>query len=189
MQMTPQREAEIQLVPYDLSWRREFELERNRLAGLCHEFICGPIEHIGSTAVPGLLAKPIIDLMMPVADLESSRPAIKLLKRSGYVYADYRSDVMHWFCKPSLQARTHHLHLVPFESPLWNERLTFRDYIRKHPQYATTYANLKRKLAKEFRFDREAYTEAKGPFVKYIVGLASEEQESNRGKQRSGRCR
>jgi GrpB-like predicted nucleotidyltransferase (UPF0157 family) len=79
---------------------------------------------------------------------------------------------MHWFCKPSPQLRTHHLHLVPFESQLWRERLAFRDYLRAHPAAAAEYAKLKRDLARRYRYDRETYTDAKEPFVRKIVELA-----------------
>jgi GrpB-like predicted nucleotidyltransferase (UPF0157 family) len=80
--------------------------------------------------------------------------------------------VMHWFCKPSPAHRTHHLHLVPLGSPLWIEQLAFRDYLRTHPDTAREYASLKHTLAAAHRFDREAYTAAKGPFVRRVLGEA-----------------
>ena len=79
---------------------------------------------------------------------------------------------MHWFCKPSAAFRTHHLHLVPFNSPLWIERLAFRDFLRKDPAVAAEYAELKGRLATQFEFDRESYTDAKGPFIQHVLGLA-----------------
>jgi GrpB-like predicted nucleotidyltransferase (UPF0157 family) len=79
---------------------------------------------------------------------------------------------MHWFCKPNSSQRTHHLHLVPYGSALWSERLAFRDYLRSNPAVAGEYANLKARLADVHRNDREAYTEAKGPFVARVVRLA-----------------
>jgi GrpB-like predicted nucleotidyltransferase (UPF0157 family) len=170
--MTPQPEAEVEIVRYDPAWPAHFAVERGLLLGAIEEYICGPIEHIGSTAVPGLLAKPVIDVMAAVRSLEGSRPAIPMLEKLGYSYADYRSGVMHWFCKPSPQRRTHHLHLVPFRSALWNERIAFRDYLREHPQTAAEYGALKVRLAERFRFDRESYTDAKESFVMRIVYLA-----------------
>jgi GrpB-like predicted nucleotidyltransferase (UPF0157 family) len=77
-----------------------------------------------------------------------------------------------WFAKPSSELRTHHLHLVPHGSALWIERIAFRDYLRSHPVVAGEYAALKRELAVEFRFDREAYTDAKGPFVRNVIDAA-----------------
>jgi GrpB-like predicted nucleotidyltransferase (UPF0157 family) len=79
---------------------------------------------------------------------------------------------MRWFCKPDFSHRTHHLHLVPYESALWKERIAFRDYLRAHPDAASEYAALKTRLAERQRHDREAYTEAKGPFVERIVRAA-----------------
>src|SRR5215467_7554448 len=116
-------EAAIHLVPYDKTWPARFEQEAAELYRLLKPWLAGNIEHIGSTAVPGLVAKPVIDIMAGVAGLEASRPAIEALEQTGYCYYPYRTEVMHWFCKPSPAFRTHHLHLVPFGSPLWNERL------------------------------------------------------------------
>lgn len=76
---------------------------------------------------------------------------------------------MHWFCKPSPEIRTHHLHLVPFNSSLWHERITFRNRLRHNPQLAKAYAELKQKLAKDSKGDREAYTQAKTEFVYQVL--------------------
>ena len=86
-----------------------------------------------------------------------------MLHHAGYQYAEYKTDVMHWFCKPSFQFRTHHLHLVPFGSRLWHDRLAFRDALRKSAVVVDEYAELKESLARQFEFDRDAYTEAKSP--------------------------
>jgi len=166
------REAPVHIVPYDLSWPGQFEQERRLLHRIIGEWVNGGIEHVGSTAVPGLDAKPVIDIMASVLSLEASRDAISVLERNGYSYAEYRTDVMHWFCKPSFAFRTHHLHLVPYNSPLWKERLAFRDYLRSHPDVAREYAELKYQLAEQHRFDREAYTEAKSEFIQRVLGKA-----------------
>jgi GrpB-like predicted nucleotidyltransferase (UPF0157 family) len=139
----------------------------------------GPIEHVGSTAVPGLLAKPVIDIMAGVRDLEGSAAAIPVLVERGWVYFPYRSDVMHWFCKPSPAFRTHHLHLVPFRSRLWIDRIAFRDELRRDSSLAAEYAELKKALAQRYEFDREAYTEAKGPFVRRVLEAISLGQRSS----------
>ena len=160
------------VVPYDRSWPGRFEEERARLAEIIAPWLAGPIEHVGSTAVPGLAAKPVIDVMAAVESLEASRPAIEALTRDGWCYFPYRPESMHWLCKPSPAARTHHLHLIPFGSPLWAERLAFRDHLRTHPDVAREYERLKRELAERYRFDREAYTDAKGAFVERVVAAA-----------------
>ena len=93
----------------------------------------------------------------------------------GYCYAPYRADAEHWFCKPSPFLRTHHLHLVPLGSPQWMGPIAFRDYLRSHSQVAAEYEILKRRLAEANHFDREAYTEAKRPFITRVTGLALDE--------------
>lgn len=168
----PQREAPVHLAPYNPSWPSAFEVERGALERTLKPWLSGPIEHIGSTAVAGLLAKPVIDIMAAVDTLDVSRPAIPVLVGLGWAYFPYRAEVMHWFCKPSPAFRTHHLHLVPFNSPLWTERLAFRDYLRRNPTVAAEYAQLKRELAERYEFDREAYTDAKGPFVRRVLDRA-----------------
>jgi GrpB-like predicted nucleotidyltransferase (UPF0157 family) len=153
-----------------------FEEERKKLLPAIGPWLAGPVEHIGSTAITGLAAKPVIDIMAGVATLETSRPAIAVLADLGYGYTPYRPEFEHWFCKPSLAFRTHHLHLVPFGSPRWIGPIAFRNYLRAHPEIGVEYVELKQRLARQYRFDREAYTEAKGPFVTRITTLALQEQ-------------
>jgi GrpB-like predicted nucleotidyltransferase (UPF0157 family) len=160
----------VVIAPYDPAWPAMFEAERALIMPLLAPWAAGPIEHIGSTAVPGLPAKPVIDIMAGVGDLAASRPAIAALKALSYCYFDDKADVMHWFCKPSDQVRTHHLHLVPFESPLWRQRLAFRDRLRADARVCAAYRDLKLRLAAEHRDDREAYTEAKGDFIQSVLG-------------------
>jgi GrpB-like predicted nucleotidyltransferase (UPF0157 family) len=162
-------DAPIHIAPYDHAWPEHFQLERALLERRLRPWIVGPIEHVGSTAVRGMPAKPVIDIMAAVESLDASREALAVLEDSGYQYAPYRSDVMHWLCKPSFSFRTHHLHLVPYRSPLWTERLLFRDCLRSDPAVARDYAELKHRLAEAHRFDREAYTEAKGPFIAQVL--------------------
>ena len=169
--MTEAPQAPVRIVDYDPSWPERFRREQAVLETLLAPFRSGPIEHIGSTAVVGLCAKPVIDIMAGVASLVSSEPAKDLLRQVGYQYAEYKTEVMHWFCKPSFARRTHHLHLVPFGSALWHERLAFRDSLRADPLLASEYAALKRRLAAELELDREAYTDAKAPFVARVLGV------------------
>jgi GrpB-like predicted nucleotidyltransferase (UPF0157 family) len=164
-----QDDAPVEVVAYDDTWRSKFEAERLLLEPVLARWLAGQIEHIGSTAVPLLPAKPVIDIMAPVVSLEASRPAIEGAAAAGYVYYPYKAEVMHWFCKPSAHHRTHHLHLVPFGSSLWHRQLAFRDALRRNPTLAAEYAELKLRLAEKFRLDREAYTEAKSPFVQRVL--------------------
>ncbi len=165
-------DAPVQLEPYNPAWPETFLAERDLLAPVLQPWLAGRIEHIGSTAVPGLPAKPVIDIMAPVEDLESSRAALPALQAIGYCYAPYRSDVLHWFCKPSPQHRTHHLHLVPVDSKRWAEALAFRDLLASDASVARDYAALKLRLAAAYRNDRERYTEEKAPFIERALRRA-----------------
>ncbi|MDO3386610.1 GrpB family protein [Gilvimarinus sp. SDUM040013] len=150
----------------------EFEKEKALLQSIAGEWNHGGIEHVGITAVPGMVAKPVIDVMFGVKGLNESSPAIDKLVKNGYEYWPYKSEVMHWFCKPSDAYRTHHLHLVPFEGPLWMERIEFRELLRNNKQVAAQYANLKRDLAAVYKDDREAYTQHKWPFIQAALAGA-----------------
>ena len=161
--------APVEVVTYDPAWPSRFAEERVLLEGLLAHWIVADIEHVGSTAVPGLAAKPVIDIMAPVESLEASRGSIEAASRAGYTYWPYKADVMHWLCKPSAAHRTHHLHIVPFESSLWFDRLRFRDALRSDSGLAVRYAELKLHLASRYRHDREAYTEGKADFVMTVL--------------------
>ena len=161
--------APVILEEYDSSWPAKFEEEKEHLMTIAGKWFFGSIEHVGSTAIPGMVAKTVIDVLFGVRSLNESNPAIDALVDNGYEYWPYKSDVMHWFCKPSDAFRTHHLHLVPYESPLWRERIKFRDLLRSNEQVATEYANLKRELAETYKEDREAYTEEKWPFIQQVL--------------------
>lgn len=164
-------EAEVHVVAYDPAWRTLFEAEKARLEEVLGPWLAGSIEHVGSTAVASLPAKPVIDIMAGVRSLDDSRPAIAAAATLGYEHWPYRPDVMHWFCKPNASFRTHHLHLVPLGSDVWKERIAFRDLLRGDPALAARYAALKLDLARRFRRDREAYTDAKGPFIEEALRL------------------
>jgi GrpB-like predicted nucleotidyltransferase (UPF0157 family) len=165
-------EEPVRIESYDPSWPARFEEERRALEKTLGNSITGGVHHVGSTSVPGLDAKPVIDILVGVDDLESLRNFIEPLGGLGYMYAPYRPDEMHWFCKPDPAHRTHHLHLVPTDSPRFNGELAFRDYLRIHREVAKEYAALKRRLAAEFEHDREAYTEAKADFIQEVLDRA-----------------
>jgi GrpB-like predicted nucleotidyltransferase (UPF0157 family) len=155
----------IQLAPSDPGWPARFEHERAALEEAIGEWACGGIHHVGSTAVPGLIAKPIIDILVGVENLEASRACFEPLGKLDYLYAPYRADEMHWFCKPHPSRRTHHLHLIPTDSRRFRDELAFRNWLRASPAAAKEYAALKRGLADRFSHDREAYTDAKSEFI------------------------
>jgi GrpB-like predicted nucleotidyltransferase (UPF0157 family) len=162
--------AVIEVVDYDPAWSERFATERDALLPTLRIWLAGEIEHVGSTAVAGLCAKPVIDILVPVHDLAGSRPAIDVLERwHGYLYAPYRSDEMHWLCKPAPDVRTHHVHLIPVTSRTYRQRLAFRDALRTDPALSQRYGELKRQLARQHPDDREAYTEAKAPFIAAVL--------------------
>lgn len=167
------REAPIELAAYDPAWPTRFVAEAALLRERLAPWLAGEIEHVGSTAVPGLCAKPVIDIMAPVRSVDDSRPAIETLRDLDYVHFPYLPHEMHWFCKPSPALRTHHLHLVPLGSPRWQGQLAFRDALRADAALAAQYAALKQRLARCHRDDREAYTLAKGPFIAEAIGNAA----------------
>jgi GrpB-like predicted nucleotidyltransferase (UPF0157 family) len=159
----------IRLAPADPGWPARFEEERAALLGAIGDWVCGGIHHVGSTAVPGLAAKPIIDILTGVRNLDAGRSCFDRLADLGYLYAPYLSEEMHWFCKPHPARRTHHLHLVPADSQRFRDELAFRDRLRADREIASRYAALKRELAARHRDDRGGYTEAKSAFVLAVL--------------------
>jgi GrpB-like predicted nucleotidyltransferase (UPF0157 family) len=164
-----QTNEHVRIVDYDPSWLLKFEAERTALRECIGPWVIGEIHHVGSTSVPGLPAKPTIDILVGVDSLDQSRPCIDKVASLNYVYWPYRSDVMHWFCKPHAAWRTHHLHLVPVGSRRYLDELAFRDALRADAALAERYAVLKRDLAARFASDREAYTKHKAPFVQEVL--------------------
>lgn len=162
-------DAAIEVVPYDPQWPARFDAERVLLADALRPWLTGPIEHIGSTAVPGLAAKPVIDLMAPVASLAAAMGVIDALRPLDYLHHPYKAQEMHWFCKPSPARRTHHLHVVELGGSAWQQRLALRDALRQDAALAGRYAQLKRSLARQYPLDREAYTQAKAPFIAAVL--------------------
>jgi GrpB-like predicted nucleotidyltransferase (UPF0157 family) len=159
-------DAPVRVVDYDPDWPQRFAEEREALEAAIGDWAVGGIHHIGSTAVPELEAKPVIDILVGVEDLRTSLACFSPLAKLEYVYAPYLTKTMHWFCKPGPAQRTHHLHLVPVDSARFREELTFRNQLRSQPELAAVYAALKRELANRYECDREAYTEAKSEFIR-----------------------
>ena len=159
---------EIEIVDYDPDWPRLFEVEARYLRAVLPAGSIGRVEHFGSTAIPGMPAKPIVDMLIETRSLEETQQLIvPELESRGYDYF-WRTDVpapYSWFIKRDERGRrTHHLHMDEAGSSLW-ERLLFRDYLREFPFEARLYDELKRRLAREHRKDRIAYTQGKTDFV------------------------
>ena len=157
--------------PYNPQWPVMFAAERSRLELLLGSWLVTPVEHIGSTSVPGLAAKPLIDMIAGVADLRAAHAAIDPLAGAGYVHADHRPGAL-WFYRPvpgEPEAHTHHLHLTEPGSALWRERLTFRDRLRSDPRLAAEYQQLKQDLSQRFPTDGTAYAAGKRNFVARVL--------------------
>jgi GrpB-like predicted nucleotidyltransferase (UPF0157 family) len=170
-------EAPVKVVDYDPNWPLLFEREKAEILSVIAKKVVA-IEHVGSTAVPGLGAKPIIDIMVGIRHLSDAQTCIGPLETIGYEYVpEYENAIpeRRYFRKgPSNMPNKHyHLHMVESGSDFWRRHLLFRDYLRAHPHAAGEYNKLKRELAAKYRFNREAYTEAKTSFIESIVAKAS----------------
>ena len=167
--------------PHDPTLLLAGETECVRLAEVLAPWLADGVEHVGSTAVAGLAAKPIIDLMASVRDLdEVVGQASDGLAADGWCYVPPELDQRPWrrfFVKPdqSRQRRVAHLHVIQAGHPRWAEQLAFRDALRGDEQLARQYGDLKRLLAGRYADDREAYTAAKAEFVaNALAGHAGE---------------
>jgi GrpB-like predicted nucleotidyltransferase (UPF0157 family) len=180
----------ITVVPYSSEWAESFRSERHRLLEAAGSFI-DAIEHIGSTSVPGLDAKPIIDVMIGVTeerlfDMAGEERApiygapvtaagsaehcrmVQAITALGYTYHGEHGISGRLFFQKA-PVRDAHLHLVRREGEFWRINLLFRDYLRTHGDVAAEYAALKRELAERHRNEREAYTRAKAHFIESVI--------------------
>ncbi len=174
---------EIEIVAYDPDWPARFEAEAAELHRVLDPALVVGLEHFGSTAIAGLAAKPVIDILIAVRSLAAARSAfVGPLRGLGYVFwAENPKTDRLFFVKgmpPYGARRTHHVHVTEPTGEPW-QRLAFRDYLRAHPDEAKRYERLKFDLAARHRNDREAYTDAKTAYVDEIVALA-------RGEKRAG---
>jgi GrpB-like predicted nucleotidyltransferase (UPF0157 family) len=165
---------QIVIAPYNPDWPRWFDAEKQHLRNCLPKELIGRIEHFGSTAVPGLAAKPIVDMLVEVASLAETQVRIApLLEGQGYDYfwrptrGNDQPPFYAWFIKrdPGTGARTHHIHMVEAQFEEHWERLLFRDYLRANAQAAYEYEALKVHLSARHAADREAYTEGKTAFI------------------------
>jgi GrpB-like predicted nucleotidyltransferase (UPF0157 family) len=157
----------IRVVPYDAEWTRWFEEERGALERVLAPWLDRGIHHVGSTAIPGIAAKPIVDIVAGVRDFEEARAAYEPLRAYGYRHAPHREGIAHHFERCGRFG----LHLTEPGSDLWQERLAFRDLLRGDPALAAEYEELKLRLAREHPGDRIAYTAGKRQFVARVLAM------------------
>jgi GrpB-like predicted nucleotidyltransferase (UPF0157 family) len=161
----------VEVVPYDPRWPALFAEERAVLERVLAPWLVHGVHHIGSTSVPGLAAKPVLDMMAGVRDLAASAAAVPVLSGLSYVHAPHRPRAL-WFFKPTREAPTHALHLTAPGSDLWRERLAFRDALRAEERLRTDYQSLKQRLAAAHPDDLAAYTAGKREFVARVLAAA-----------------
>ncbi len=166
----------LEIVPYDRDWPGEFESERERIAAALGE-LAVRIDHHGSTSIPGLGAKPIIDIQISVKLLHPIEAYAPRLVRLGYVHLPHPDDAFNpFFHRPSDWPHTHHVHVVQAGGDEERRTLAFRDYLCEHAPLAREYENLKRRLAPRYSAaefsSRQAYADAKGEFIERIVRIA-----------------
>ena len=160
----------IVLSPYSPLWPAVFDVEKQELARLLGEAVA--IEHVGSTAVPGLGAKPIIDVMVGTPDLAIVERRIPDLVAAGWRYVPEFEKAMpdrRYFTRYDSVPGKFHLHAVALGGPFWKRTIAFRDALRGNEQLAQQYWRLKQRLAARFPNDRAAYTDAKGEFIRSVI--------------------
>jgi GrpB-like predicted nucleotidyltransferase (UPF0157 family) len=159
----------VRLVPYDPAWPSLFSVEAERLLKLfVADGLVATLEHSGSTAIPGLAAKPILDILCGYPEGTRVTEYIDVLTSGEYVHRGQQGIPGREFFRRG-NPRSYHLHLTPIDSPFWRDHLIFRNRLREDDSLRDTYAALKHELAARFPRDREAYIEGKGPFVNDVL--------------------
>jgi len=157
----------ILVVDYDANWSIQYEQEKIKILNALGNTIAD-IQHIGSTSVAGLAAKPVIDILLGVEHLPPQAEEITALETLGYLYyGELGISGRHYFRRG--MPRTHQIHLVKLDSEFWESHILFRDFLRVHPDAAQQYEHLKRDLAAKFRADRERYTDSKAPLIEQLL--------------------
>lgn len=165
--------GKLKFLAYNPEWRRLFEEEKQQLRRVIGDRVL-EIQHIGSTSIPGMIAKPILDLAIAVTNFEAAAVCIKPLESLGYVYrGEYGMPRRHFFVKG--QPRTHHLHILEINSWDWQRHILFRDYLIQYPEIARQYTNLKLKLLQQYCGNRDAYQAGKSEFVGEVEQQAKSE--------------
>lgn len=177
------RHSLIEIVPYDPRWPREYERASAELAAALGSNLLA-LHHIGSTSIPGLHAKPILDMLGVVGNLEAADARTIEMERLGYeAKGEFGIEGRRYFRRDdSTGRRTHHLHVFAEGSPHVLRHLAFRDSLREDPSLAEQYGNLKRQLAADHAFDMEAYLDGKSSFIQEVVARALDAMASSSGR-------
>lgn len=165
------RRDPIEMLPYDRAWAEDFVRQADRLHPVLSPHLARNLEHIGSTAVPGLCAKPIIDMLAVVRHVDAVQGHQEDLATLSWIRDPEPRDVTEHrlsFCFPSRERRTHHLHVVSEDHPGWRGWIAFRDRLRRDGEAAAEYAELKRDLASTYGHDpneRDRYRSGKAGLI------------------------
>lgn len=161
----------VAICDYDPAWPDRFAEQQSALTELLAPWLAGPVQHVGSTAVPGLRAKPIIDVLAPVRSLPDARASVPLLAGHDWLFwpEDPGGSYRLWFLRPTPAARTHHLQVIEHDDPHAMALLRFRDALRADGRLRQEYAEIKDELARKHAGNRNAYTNAKADFVKLVL--------------------
>ncbi|HEX8283194.1 MAG TPA: GrpB family protein [Pyrinomonadaceae bacterium] len=164
------RKGTVRLVPHAEAWHQMFDQEAGRIRAAVGG-LAAAVEHVGSTAVCGISAKPVIDIAVAVRELADAARCVAPLEGLGYEYRGENGiPGRHYFTMG--EPRTHHLHVVELGGEFWRGHLLFRDHLRRHPHAAKEYDDLKQKLAREHPEDRAAYTDGKAAFITGVIKAA-----------------
>jgi GrpB-like predicted nucleotidyltransferase (UPF0157 family) len=170
--------ASLRLVPYDSAWPARYAAEAARVR-LALGAAAVAIEHVGSTAVPGLVGKPVLDIAIAVADDADAEACVAPMQSLGYVYrGPYGGDPRrrYYVRDDDAGVRLVHVHLYVLPAAAWQQKLAFRDALRADRALAAAYAAEKRRVAEAVQWDKEAYSIAKGPFVQRVLATLSPPQ-------------
>ena len=163
--------GEVRLQDAHEIWARAFELEKATIIDAIGPHIVD-VQHVGSTAIPGVPAKPILDILVGVADFEEARVCVAPLERMGYLFRnEHGIPRRHYFVKG--EPRTHHLHMVERDSDHWRSTVGFRDLLKRNPESARAYADAKKTLAATYSRDRPAYQREKDKVVESLLRAAA----------------
>lgn len=168
----------VQLEDYSSTWKESYETEEKLLKDVLKNKII-EIHHVGSTSVPGLKAKPIVDILIVLKSLDEIDEIERLLKSHNYENCGQHGITdQYFFAKGPDEARSHYIHFTVPKSKTYYDSIYFRNYLIDHPEYLKKYSNIKQELALKYADERPKYTQGKSEFISNVIKLAKEEYDN-----------